>query len=47
MISTETAEANANTKAGAGPKTIHPAKANTATTTTVGTNTADTRSANP
>ncbi len=47
MISTETAEAMAKTSAGSGPKIIHTTKAKIATPTTVGTNTADTRSASP
>ena len=47
MISTDTAEAMAKTSAGSGPKIIQTTKAKIATATTVGTNTAETRSASP
>jgi len=47
IISTETAEAMAKTSAGSGPKIIHTTKAKTATATTVGTKTDETRSASP
>jgi hypothetical protein len=47
MISTDTAAAMAKTSAGSKPKIIQTMKAKIATATTVGTNTADTRSASP
>ncbi len=47
MISTDTADAMAKTRAGSGPKIIQVAKASIAIPTTVGTKIADTRSASP
>ena len=47
MINTDTADAMAKTSAGSGPKISQTAKATMAMATTVGTKTADTRSARP